>query len=180
MFNLNSDEIYCLEKFKLKSWDINDLCYNELRGDFTQEQFGKIINKLINKELIENDGDEIFITYRLSEKAKLEFEKIENQRIQHLRNNQLLQQKNDLKQKLEIENLKLQKEALEYQISIRNKEDRIKKLGIELQQQALSAQKRNNTITWVSAIIGSIIGAVATLLATQSEMLKQIMSKLTQ
>lgn len=83
---------------------------------------------------------------------------------QKIQDNDAKTHQNATKTQLEISNLKLQKEALEYQKSIRDMEEKVKLLGVELQHRANLLQKKNNIATWGSAIIGAIIGALATLL----------------
>ncbi|AWG22891.1 hypothetical protein FFWV33_15840 [Flavobacterium faecale] len=136
--------------------DVREL---ELKGldkkTLSNSMCSTLFKKLRSESLIDTDqNDRIYLLSRAYEIINYGgwnkyIKKSEKEKIE-------LIHKNDAKEKLEIDNLKLQKEAFEYQKSIRIKEDQIRNLTSD----NLRLGNWDIRFRWYIALISFIIGFI--------------------
>lgn len=122
--------------------------YNALVHEFSPDEFNRIITELKKRELIAFDKQSIYV--EITERGVNNLINL-NQKNAELKSSQ---QQNNLKEQIEIENLKLNNENLQYSKTLREKDQDISKLTIK----NLKLQNRQLKWSMIFIIIGFFIG----------------------
>lgn len=121
--------------------------HNEYNGEMTMEQFQNAIHSLSKRKMIEFDEMKLYV--EITEKGISEINQIESQISNELKKVHL----ESIKSNLEIVNLKLQNENLEYSSNLRVKENEIRTLTTK----NLKLQNRNLKLNIIYLVIGFIL-----------------------
>lgn len=143
MFNILK---YYLDNGKV---DLNAIDY-QYEFDLTNKQFGESINYLIRKkylQMVEEDS----LTYELSGFGRQTI-------IDFINGNKAEIDKQAFRERLEIENLRLQNESIKYQNSLREKQEEINRLTLE------NLKLENGQLR--KYLLYAIFGAVFTFIST--------------
>lgn len=135
---INSNEVVSISQIE-KQFDY-DIDYKEL---------GNILNYLFAKKLIIKASEPNYNSYILTDSAKEILYNIDRKR-------EIDTKKSIQREELEIENLRLQNETINYQTSIRDKQEEINQLSIE----NLKLQNRGLKRAIIFLILGFLFGFI--------------------
>ena len=146
-FNLNNYHLAVLEYVDSKGdAELNEISYN-LHHDIPKYSMSDTLNYVIAKELIVKvDEEHPGLVYKLSDRAK--------QYLVSLRQNAYKQEQ---RQNLEVDNLRLQNEAMQHQATLRRQEAQIRSLN----ETNLQLQNKNIKRTVLFFILGSLVTFIA-------------------
>ena len=133
---------------------MSPVIHNEYYGEMTMEQFKIVIRSLSQMKMIEFSDDKLYI--EITAKGICEINQIEGQLNDNLKKAHL----EDLKSKLEITNLKLQNENLEYSWNLRDKESEIRRLTTKNLKLQNKDYKLKTFIGIISFLIGFLLSNV--------------------
>ena len=139
------------------------MIHNALTHEFSQDEFGKIINELKKRELIEFDKQGLYV--EITERGVNKLISLKQQKAELKRS----QQQINLKEQFEIENLRLNNENLQYSKFLREKDKDISELTIK------NLKLQNRQLKWniVFIVIGFIVGFVTSNLDWVIELFKK-------